>query len=210
MSGDALGSFHPGNGPLHRLSPGVKLMGLAVFSAAVVVAQQITRGSTGLALGVTALSVGVALVLTAGLRARSLARVARGFALVGALILAFQTWQHGWERGLAVVSGLLGLILAASAVTASTRAEDMMDTLIRALGPLRRFGVDPQRVGLSFSLALRALPEAAHLAREARDAARARGLSRHPRAILIPLVIRVVARARDTGAALEARGLGDP
>ena len=42
-----------------------------------------------------------------------------------------------------------------------------------------------------------------------RDAARARGLERNPRAYLTPLVIRVVAHARATGDALHARGIGD-
>ena len=41
------------------------------------------------------------------------------------------------------------------------------------------------------------------------EAARARGLGRHPRAYLTPFVIRVVARAHETGDALHARGITD-
>ncbi len=43
---------------------------------------------------------------------------------------------------------------------------------------------------------------------ETRDAARARGL-RSPRAYLSPFVVRVIARAHETGDALTARGIGD-
>ena len=74
--------------------------------------------------------------------------------------------------------------------------------------PFRRL-VDPERVALTITLAIGALPGTVALALETRDAARARGLSRHPRAYLTPFVIRVVARAHETGDALQARGLGD-
>jgi biotin transport system permease protein len=44
---------------------------------------------------------------------------------------------------------------------------------------------------------------------ESRDAARARGLDRDPRALVIPAAVRMVGHARATGDALAARGLGD-
>ncbi|RYE75981.1 MAG: energy-coupling factor transporter transmembrane protein EcfT, partial [Myxococcales bacterium] len=53
------------------------------------------------------------------------------------------------------------------------------------------------------------IPRTIAIAEETRDAARARGLQRSPRARLIPMVLRVVAHARATGDALHARGLGD-
>ena len=84
----------------------------------------------------------------------------------------------------------------------------MLDAFIRWITPLRRIGVDPERVALTFGLAIQALPGTVALAVETRDAARARGL-RHPRAFLTPFVIRVVARAHETGDALHARGIGD-
>jgi biotin transport system permease protein len=64
-------------------------------------------------------------------------------------------------------------------------------------------------VALTFALAMRAIPGTIEIAQETRDAARARGLGKHPRAFLSPFVIRVVARAYETGDALAARGIGD-
>ena len=72
-----------------------------------------------------------------------------------------------------------------------------------------RHRVDPEAVALAFSLTLRAIPTTIAIADETRDAAVARGLERSPRARLTPLVIRVVAHARATGEALQARGIGD-
>jgi biotin transport system permease protein len=135
--------------------------------------------------------------------------VGRRFALVAIPLFAFQAWQHGWERGFEVVGDLFALILAASAVTASTAVEDMIDTITWALGPLRGLGVKPDRVALSFSLVIRAIPSILGIASETREAARARGLERDPRALLVPFVVRTVAHAHATGEALAARGIVD-
>ncbi|MBL3680553.1 CbiQ family ECF transporter T component [Leucobacter chromiireducens] len=197
-----LGAYLPGSGPLHRLRPGAKLLGLFVFATTVV----LLRGpvATGIALGIAIL-----LALLAGLRGRDFWRVLRGFALIAVPLFAFQAWQHGWERGVEVVGDLFALILAASAVTASTAVDDMLDTVAWALRPLRPFGVHPERVAFAFSLVIRAVPSILDIAHETQAAARARGLERSPRARLVPLVLRSVAHAQLTGEAMTARGIGD-
>jgi len=202
MMQQAPGAYRPGRSPLHRLRPGAKLLGLFLLGIAVVAFRNWV-------FGLCAVAFGLALALTAGLRAHELLRITRGFALVGVLLFAFQTWQRDWQHGLAVVAGIFALILAASAVTASTATNDMLDTITWVLRPLRPLGVAPERVALTFSLAIRALPLAFQLAAEAREAARARGLERNPRALLIPFVLRMIAHSRATGAALHARGLDD-
>ncbi|MGH3423112.1 MAG: energy-coupling factor transporter transmembrane component T, partial [Nocardioidaceae bacterium] len=85
----------------------------------------------------------------------------------------------------------------------------MLDGVTRACNPLRRFGVNPDRVALAMALMLRAVPGLLQIACEVRDAARARGLERNPRALLVPMALRTVARANATGEALAARGIGD-
>jgi biotin transport system permease protein len=136
--------------------------------------------------------------------ARSL-RLLLVIALVGA---AFQWWSAGAPRAVetlldVVTLGLLGLCL-----TVTTASGDMIEAFVRWLAPFRRLGVDPDRVALTISLTISSLPQTHALALETRDAARARGL-RSPRAYLTPFVVRVVARAHETGAALQARGIGD-
>ena len=197
-----LGEYRPGSGPLHRLRPGAKLIGLFLFATAVVA----TPGPiwTGILL-----AAGLGLAIAAGLRGRDLWRTLRGFLFIAVPLFAFQAWQHGWERGFTVVGDLLALILAASAVTASTAVEDMIDTISWALRPLRPLGVRPDGVALAFSLVIRSIPNTIAVAREAQAAARARGLERSPRARLVPLVVRTVAHAQLTGEALQARGIGD-
>ncbi len=202
MTSPVLGAYRPGDSVLHRLRPGAKLLGLCLLGIAVVAVP-------GWPSALIALALGASLALVSGMGAGGVLRAVRGFAIVTVLLFAFQAWQNGWERGLEVVADLLALILAASAVTASTASDDMLDTLVWALGPLRPWGVSPERVALTFSLAFRAIPLAIDIARETRAAARARGLDRNLRAYATPLVLRMVAHARHTGEALQARGLGD-
>lgn len=197
-----LGLYQPGTTVLHRMTPGPKLIGLFVLGIAVLT----VRGPWT---GIGFLFFSLALALAARLSLRSMAKTLRSFALVAVLLLGFNAWQNGWNLAIEVVADLFALILAATVLTATTAVDDLLDTIVRGLGPFRRIGVDPERVGLAFSLMLRAVPGTLELAAETRDAARARGLERSLRARTTPLVLRVVARARDTGDALHARGIVD-
>lgn len=202
MTASPLGSYVAGTSVLHRIPPGPKLLGLFVFAGLAIAFRTVPSTLIALAIAVT-------LVLSVGLGWRAFGRTLRRFALIGVPLFAFQAWQQGWDRGFAVVGTLLALILAASALTASTRVEDLIDTITRVLGPFRRFGAHPERVALAFSLVLRMIPTLLSLAQETRAAAQARGLERNPRALMVPLVLRTVAHAQQTGEALHARGIGD-
>ncbi len=197
-----LGLHQPGTTWLHRLPAGAKLLGLLAASVVVVV----LRGPVS---GAAALAVAVVVAAWSGAGARPLVRSMRTVLLMATLLLAYTAWQRGWERAVEVTADLLALVLLATVLTVTTAIDEILDAITRGLGPLRRVGVDPERVALAFSLMIRAVPLTLDLAAETRDAARARGVERDPRARLVPLVIRSVARARATGEALDARGVGD-
>ncbi len=197
-----LGAYVPGATVWHRLGAGPKLLGLLVVSTATV----LVRGPLP---SLVLVSVAVALCLWAGMRVTGLLRSLRLLLLMLAALMAYHVWRNGWPRALEAVGDLLGLVLLATLVTATTPVDDILDVLVRLLGPLRRFGANPERVALAFSLTIRAIPTTLEVARTSRDAAAARGLERDPRARLVPLVVRVVANARATGEALDARGIGD-
>ena len=197
-----LGLYRPGTTLWHRLSAGTKLLLLFVLGIVVVV----LRGPwSGVALLVVAL--GVCAWSRMGLRI--LVRTLRGLALVSATLAAYLAWQQGVPRAIEVVTDLWTLVLAATVVTSTTPLDQMLDAFVAAMRPLRRVGIDPERVGLAFSRMIRAIPTTIGIVEETRDAALARGLERSPRARLVPLVIRTIAHARATGEALDARGIGD-
>ena len=94
-------------------------------------------------------------------------------------------------------------------VLLTTPMPALIDALVAFVTPLRRFGVDPERVGIAVAVLVRSVPYVVASFGDVRDAARARGLQRNPLASVTPVVIAAVAYARTTGDALMARGLGD-
>jgi biotin transport system permease protein len=197
-----LGLYRPGATALHRAGPGTKLVGLAVLGALVVV----LRGP-GSAAALLAAVAGTAALGRLPLRAT--ARSALPVLLTATLLGAYQSWARGWQVGTEVAVDLVSLVLAATVVTATTPADRMLDALGVAARPLRRVGLPPETVALAVGIMLRSIPALLETFAETRDAARARGLDREPRALLVPAAVRTVARARATGDALAARGLAE-
>ena len=197
-----VGVFRPGTTVLHRLPVGAKLLGLAVLSVAIVV----VRGPVS---SVAFLAAAVVLALVGRLDLALVARSLRTVLVLALVVALLQWWLFSLDQAVESLLDLVSLALLALTLTVTTAVTDTLDAVVRWLGPLRRLGVDPERVALTIGLAVQALPGTLALAQETRDAARARGLERSPRAYLTPFVIRVVARAHETGDALKARGIGD-
>lgn len=197
-----LGLYRPGTSVLHRARPGAKLAGLALLGVAAV-ALRGPESAVALLLGAVGLAAVGRLPLIPTLR--SLVPIL----LTSAVLGAYQWWFRGPDAAVEVVADLLALVLAASVVTATTRADQMLDTLGAAARPLRHVGLRPELVALALGLMLRTIPALVQTWGEVRDAARARGLEREPRALLVPSALRTVARAHAVGDALAARGLAD-
>ncbi|GAA2014869.1 MULTISPECIES: energy-coupling factor transporter transmembrane component T family protein [Nocardioides] len=203
MSQPSMVAIHqPGDTLLHRLPVGPKLAGLGALSLTIVLVRSAPASLLFLA-------VALGLALLARVRLPLLLTAARGVLLIALVASLVQGLFYGAGKAVETFVDLLALTLAAVVVTATTPVNAMLDALVRWSGPLRHVGVPPERVALTVGLAVQALPGTVALALETRDAARARGLGRHPRAYLTPFVVRVVARAHETGDALAARGLGD-
>ncbi|HWS59135.1 MAG TPA: CbiQ family ECF transporter T component [Actinotalea sp.] len=200
-----LGAYVPGRSWLHRARTEAKLGGLLLFGLVLA----LVPGRVGWVAGSLALAVVVGVALSARLPLGVAIRALRAVLVLGLTVAAYQWWRSGWEVALGVLTTLLALVLAGLVVTMTTPMDATVDVVERAARPLRRFGLKPEWVGLAVALTLRGVPALVQIAAEAREAARARGLERDPRAILVPTVVRTVARARTTGEALAARGLAD-
>jgi len=197
-----LGLYVPGASILHRAPAGAKLLGLVGLA---VVSQLL-----GLWWQRCLLLIGVLLLYP-------LARIGVGFALrqlrslwwVLATIAVAQLVLAGWQLAVSVVATIVLLVLAAGLVTLTTTTTALSDVVVSVLGPFRRFGVAPERVGLLLALSIRAVPVVLGLAEQIRDAQRARGLPIRPRAFAVPLLVRALRHAQQLGDALIARGLDD-
>ena len=197
-----IGLYQPGSSVLHRLPAGWKLLGLLLAIIGVVLLTAPWQ------LGVTALVAAGGFAL-----ARIPARTAwaqlwpmRWFIL---LIAVFQVIVAGPERALMVCGTLVLTVALAALVTLTTRVTEMLDVCQRMLGPLRRFGVDPDRAGLVLALTIRCIPLMVEIVGAVSQARKARGASFSIRALVVPAVVRALRRADAIGDALTARGVDD-
>ncbi len=111
-----------------------------------------------------------------------------------------------------VVSGMFLMLVATGLMLAallSFASGLVLDTVTRALGPLRRIGVDPDRIGLMLALAIRCIPILATIVREVSEARKARGLQWSMTALATPVLVRALRTADAMGDALVARGVDD-
>ncbi|GAA5027328.1 energy-coupling factor transporter transmembrane protein EcfT [Terrabacter aeriphilus] len=203
MTAPGLFTTHvPGTSLIHRMPLWPKLAGVVVVG----LLPWFVASPWPLAV-VTAALAGV--VLVAQLPARRLLRSMRGLAPVLVVLLAFQWWSTGLPYAARVVLGIVNAFVAAGILTATTPVTDLLDGAVRAARPLRRL-VDPEVVALTLGIVVRSVPWVLGSFSAVRESARARGLERDPRAVVVPTVVHVVAYARATGEALAARGLTDP
>lgn len=193
--------YRPGDGFLHRLPTGAKLVLLAASALALAL---LPVGVPGALCALAAVSV---LYPGAGLALRDLGaawwRLRWLILVLGGALWIFTSGQ------LAIVNTgrVVTLLLLADLVTRTTRMGDLLDVLRRVLAPLRRVGVDPEVVALTLSLTIAMIPVIGSFAAQVRDAQRARGVRLGARAAL-PLLVMTMRHADDVGDALVARGIG--
>jgi len=197
-----IGLYQAGSSVLHRIPAGWKLLGMLLAIVALVAATRPWQ------LGVAAALVAVGFAI-----ARIPFRVTwaqlwpmRWMILFVAL---FQLIFSGPERAIMVCGSLLISVAIAALVTLTTRVTEMLDVCQWLLRPLRRVGVDPDRVGLVLALTIRCIPLLVGIVRDVSDARKARGAGFSLRAMAAPAVVRALRSADAIGDALIARGVDD-
>lgn len=200
--GFLLANYVPGSSPVHRAPLWLKfLLVLACGMGSFLVADW--------AAAAAALAVLSGVFLLSGAGVRRLFQAVRPLLPVLAMIGVFQWWQLGGPVAARIVLNILVCVVAASILTATTPVQALLDGVASLARPFRRLGADPERFALTIAVMLRTIPFIAGAYADVRDSARARGLDRNPRALVLPVFITSVAFARQTGDALAARGLGD-
>ncbi|WP_127114565.1 energy-coupling factor transporter transmembrane component T family protein [Shimia sediminis] len=191
--------YAPGTSILHRMSPGPKMLALMVGATALFLNQS-------LVVTLAALIVVLGLYRLAQLTMKQAWQQLRPLLWIFVLFFALQWWFSGVTLAAYVVLRLAALILLASLVTLTTRSSDMIDTMTWALGVLRPLGVNPAKIGLAISLALRFIPVLAQITQDVREAQKARGLERSVIAVAMPVAIRTLKMADDISDAIDSRG----
>lgn len=212
-----LGAYVPGSTPAHRLDPRVKVAMLLIATVATFAAP-FPAGSVVVLLGlvvVMALSGTSPAAVLAGVRPAALVLCVT--LLANAVILVGQPGISlaGLFRGLAAATRIVLVVGFALAFSATTVPPAIADALSSLLRPLERLGLPVGSVATSASIALRFIPltleevERIRCAQRARDArldeggvvSRLRGWGQ----VLVPLIVSLVRRADELGAAMGDR-----
>lgn len=197
-----LGVYTPGTTLWYRVGPGWKYLVFLAVTVPVIIVGSVPATLLGLA---------VAMLLVATTRApvRLAWGLPTGLLIVLALIAIVHVATGRPDLAIRVVGVMLTALYASRIILLTTPLPRLVDALAAFVRPLRHLGLDPERFGLAVAIFLRSVPHVLASFGDIRDAARARGLSRNPLAILIPVTVQALLYARMTGEALHARGLGD-
>lgn len=191
--------YRPGTSFLHRLPAGVKVLLLAVFGTLIFLVDDLT-------VIVVFLIAVLSLYPLAGLPLSSAWAQVRPTLWILVAILVAQGLINGWTTGFFVISRFAGLLLLAGLLTLTTRVSDMVDGMERGFWVLKYVGINPAKVSLALSLALRFIPVLATITGEVREAQKVRGLNRSIIAVAIPVVIRTLRMSDEIAEAIETRG----
>ncbi len=197
-----LGLYLPGSSVLHRTPAGAKLLVLLVAGAGSFLVDRPWQ----VAVAVASVGLGYAV---AGIGPRVALGQLRPLLWVAGAAMVFHLVVSGLDRAVVVLGVLSVLVMLAGLVTLTTRTTAMVDALVAVCRPLRRLGVDPERIGLMLALGVRCVPLVVGLAEEVREAQLARGLGASPKAFAVPLIVRSLRHADALGEALVARGVED-
>jgi biotin transport system permease protein len=193
--------YRPGTSILHRLPAGPKLVALMLLAVAITVFATNAWCIAGAA------AVVFACYLAAGLGALEILRQLYALRWLVAITLITQAIFLPLPVTATNTGRVVTVVLLATLVTLTTRTGDLLDAIERGLGPLRRIGVNPARIGLLMAMTITAVPVIAGFAATIRDAQRARGAKPRLRILAVPLLVMSLKHADDLADALIARGV---
>ncbi|VEJ44951.1 Energy-coupling factor transporter transmembrane protein BioN [Bartonella vinsonii] len=121
------------------------------------------------------------------------------------LIFVFQVFFKSWLEGVEVVLRLIILFSLSSLISFTTKVSDMVDSIQAGLQHFHCFGINPSKVSMVISMAIRFIPLLSEKFNEVREAQCARGFDSNIFALAMPLIIRTIKMASEVAEALEAR-----
>ena len=158
------------------------------------------------ALGVAVLVVSAVFAL-GGIGPVAAWRQIRPMLWITVFIFVFQVIFTDWQRAVVVCGVLVLSVALAAVVTLTTRTTDMLDSITRAMSPLRRVGVPVEVLAMALALAIRSIPLLVEIIRQVDEARQARGLRPGPRILVAPIVLAALRTADGFADTLTARGL---
>ena len=187
---------------LQRVPAGWKLLGLIVFSTALLLLENL------LWLGVIAAVMFCVWFSVREQRAWSWPSI-WPIAFTFIFLFAYMTWVSGVQDGGVALCRLIALWAAAQTVMITTSTTAMMQVVETVVTPAARLcRANPARIALLFGLTIRLIPLLAQQWQEVREAQQARGIKIKIHNMLVPMLVRTLNRAQALADAIDARQLG--
>ncbi|CAD5997972.1 energy-coupling factor transporter transmembrane protein EcfT [Agreia sp. COWG] len=193
--------YRSGTSLVHRLPTGIKL--ISFLGVSLVIATTVTNPWHIVA----ALTFVMAAYALAGLDVRVMTDQVLAVRWVILFMLVPQLLFLPAHVAVTNTARVALIVVLAALFSITTRIPDLLDAAERALAPLRRFGVRPESVALTFALTITSVPVLAGFASTIRDAQRARGIPAHRVSFAVPLLIMSLRHADDLADAISARGI---
>ena len=223
-----IGQYFPGNSPIHRINPAVKII---LTIAYIAILFFITNPIAYLIFGVYTIT----LIMLSGVPFRYileglkplvwivlLTSVLNIFMTNGTTIaeiplyrFSLKITKEGIVTAVKVTLRLVFLMTGSSLLTLTTEPLQLTDGIERLLNPLKRIGVPSHEIAMMMSIALRFIPTFAEEAEKIMNAQKARGadfetgnIIERAKAmipVLVPLFVSAFRRADDLATAMEAR-----
>lgn len=193
-----IGLYIPRDTFIHKLSPKVKLLFLTVCGTFIIMVSSIPL------LGLFLLFV-ILFYRVSKVPFNTVIKQFKSMGLLLVLLFLFQTMFCGWLTGVEVVLRLVVLFSLSSLISFTTKVSDMVDAIEAGLQPFRCCGINPSKVSMVISMAIRFIPLLGEKFHEVHEAQQARGLNTNIVALAIPLIIRTIRMASEVSEALEAR-----
>lgn len=201
-----LSLYRPGNGILHRMPAGPKLLLVlvAVLGVSLLPPQWWAAAVAG---GVVVLAYAAAGLNDGMLGMRELARQVIALRWLIVVTLVAQLIFLGPEPAVSNTARVTSAVLLAGLLVLTTRVTDLLNAVERGLRPLERVRFDSERAAVLLTVALTTVPVVARLAGDVREAQRARGVRPGIRFFAVPFLILSLKHADQLGEALAARGV---
>lgn len=186
--------------PLHSVPATIKLVTLCLVTLLLFRIDSITTLAISLAVVGTLYAMGGSLFFQTGL-----ARLKP----LWFFVLVISVWHFvtdAIEDGVVILLRLTAIVALANLVTMTTRMSALVDVGTRALSPFRRFGLNPETIGLSVGLVIRFIPVLTDKFSKVAEAWGARSAKRQNWRMLFPVFLTTIDDAEQVADALMARG----
>lgn len=185
--------------PLHRVSAGVKLAALTVFTGILMSSRSYWIIGSGAACVIALYALGGSAFLRAGVRSL------KPLAIFVVVLIVWHLVTDTIAHGTMLAGRMLATVAMANLVTLTTRLDDMISVLQSVLSPLRVFGVSGDMLGLAIGLVVRFTAVFIEKANALSEAWRARSARRPSWSIVLPLFTSALDDADHVSDAIRAR-----